>query len=44
MIKKAICFIIGHKEKTVGCPYTGFSYTVCERCFPKNHTRGISFS
>jgi hypothetical protein len=37
-MKKIICFIIGHKIKSTLCPYTQNTYSVCVRCFPKDHT------
>ena len=37
-MSKLICFIVGHKVSSVTCPYTKNTYTLCERCSPKQHT------
>jgi hypothetical protein len=37
-LKKSICFLLGHKVSATQCPYTGNTYSICSRCFPKDHT------
>ena len=44
MIKKIICFLLGHKYQTSKCPVTGITQTTCLRCVILNHHREMSFN
>lgn len=44
MLTKIICFVIGHQKSVSECPVTGAKKVTCLRCFPKTHTRGMSFN
>lgn len=37
-MKKILCFLFGHKVESTKCPYTLNTYSICKRCFPKDHS------
>lgn len=44
MIKKIICFIVGHKNEISKCPFSGATILKCKRCNPKSHITEMSFN
>lgn len=44
MIKKIICFILGHKIEIKKCPFTNATLSVCLRCRPNAHSSKMSFN
>jgi len=43
MIKKIVCFIVGHNLNSLECPVTKFKSTTCLRCQPIKHNTEMSF-
>lgn len=31
-MKRIICFVKGHMSRISECPFTGYTYDVCDRC------------
>ncbi len=38
-MKKMLCFLFGHKIVSTTCPYTKATYSQCDRCAPKTHSK-----